>query len=190
MILYFHISGPMPPRQAAQILFPKIIVPLQKYLRLTRLQHLHPPDAIVSRLAVCLAHSASPEAFLSVFCNDQPSACIYAAFLAPRRTSGLGVGVGSPSPTNCGCCYGSPSQTCIQLAQSWHLHLPDAEDTASTDSPSGRKSSAAAASAMYILKPGMRFHLSRAGVTLYCYIQLEPLLILEQAQRVFGHKFV
>lgn len=153
----------MPPRQAAQVLFPKIIVPLQKYLRLTRLQHLHPPDTILSRLAICLAHSASPKAFLSVFRSEEPSASIFAAFLAPRRPTGL-----SAAPEAAVGCYRSSSLAHVQLAQSWRLHLLDAEG-------------ASRPPAMF-LKPGTRFHLSRAGVTLFCHIHLEPLLSLKRVK--------
>ncbi|VDM17336.1 unnamed protein product [Hydatigera taeniaeformis] len=157
-------SGTMPPRQAAQILFPKIIVPLQKYLRLTRLQHLHPPDTILSRLAVCLAHSASPEAFLSVFRSEEPSTSILAAFLAPRRPAGIRTALETPTG-----CYRSSSLAHIQLAQSWRLHLLDAESSSRPP-------------AMF-LKPGTRFHLSRAGVTLFCHIHLEPLLSLKRIKQ-------
>ncbi|KAM3183926.1 hypothetical protein ACTXT7_009381 [Hymenolepis weldensis] len=165
------LTGVVPPRQAAQFLFPKITVPLQKYLRLTRLQHLHPPDAILSRLAICLAHSASPEAFLSVFRSEEPSATIYASFIAPRRAPGV------ENTTTVWCC-GLQSMNSIQLAQSWHLHILDAED--SSRSRGGGQTSPA----MLLLKPGTRFHLSRAGVTLFCHIQLEPLLSLRRAKRV------
>ncbi|KAL5112054.1 Vang-like protein 1 [Taenia crassiceps] len=157
-------NGTMPPRQAAQILFPKIIVPLQKYLRLTRLQHLHPPDTILSRLAVCLAHSASAKAFLSIFRSEEPSASISAAFLAPRRPTGLGAA----SEAVVGC-YKSSSLANVHLAQSWRLHLLDAEG--------------ASRHPTMFLKPGTRFHLSRAGVTLFCHIHLEPLLSLRRVKQ-------
>ena len=154
----------MPPRQAAQILFPKIVVPLQKYLRLTRLQHLHPPDAILSRLAACLSYAASPEAFLSIFRGGESSANILAAFLTPRQPTDLGTG---PSSASIGCC--GPSLTQVRLTQSWHLQILDAEGV--PRHPSGM-----------FLKPGTRFHLSRAGVTLFCHIQLEPLLSLKRVK--------
>ncbi|EUB64913.1 Vang-like protein [Echinococcus granulosus] len=157
-------NGTMPPRQAAQVLFPKIIVPLQKYLRLTRLQHLHPPDTILSRLSVCLAHSASAEAFLSVFRSEEPSSSVFAAFLAPRRPTGLGA-----APEAVVGCYRPSSLAHVQLAQSWRLHLIDAEG-------------ASRPPAMF-LKPGTRFHLSRAGVTLFCHIHLEPLLSLKRVKQ-------
>ncbi len=151
----------MAPRQAAQVIFPKIIVPLQKYLRLTRLQHLHPPDAILSRLAVCLSHSVSADAFLSVYRSGQASTTVLSAFLAPKRPPG-----GYPNKSASTACCG-PSPTRVQLAQSWHLHVLDSEE----GSPS------------LLLKPGTRFHLYRAGVTLFCQIQLEPLLSIQRVDR-------
>ncbi|CDS40369.1 Strabismus [Echinococcus multilocularis] len=157
-------NGTMPPRQAAQVLFPKIIVPLQKYLRLTRLQHLHPPDTILSRLSVCLAHSASAEAFLSIFRSEEPNSSVFAAFLAPRRPTDLGA-----APEAVVGCYRPSSLAHVQLAQSWRLHLIDAEG-------------ASRPPAMF-LKPGTRFHLSRAGVTLFCHIHLEPLLSLKRVKQ-------
>ncbi|VDD80861.1 unnamed protein product [Mesocestoides corti] len=149
--------GSMTPRQAAQLLFPKIIVPLQKYLRVTRLQHLHPPDSILSRLAICLSHSASPEAFLSIFRAREPSTTVFSAFLAPKRPTGH---TKVQSPTTC--CGSSPSKTI--LAQSWHLHILDSEE----------------GSPAMLLKPGTRFYLYRAGVMLFCQIQLEPLLCINR----------
>ncbi|VDN99731.1 unnamed protein product [Rodentolepis nana] len=166
-----YLIGVFSPRQAAQFLFPKLTVPLQKYLRFTRLQHLHPPDAILSRLALCLAHSASPEAFLSVYRCEEPSTTIYASFIAPRRAPGV------QNAPSVGCC-GLKSTNSVQLAQSWRLHILDAED--SSHSLGGSQTSPN----MLLLKPGTRFRLSRAGVTLFCHIQFEPLLSLKRVKRV------
>lgn len=145
---------------------------MQKYLRLTRLQHLHPPDAILSRLAVCLANSASPEAFLSAFRHKEPSTTVFASFLAPRKFPG------TQNAPSAGCC-GPRSTVSVQLAQSWCLHVLEPEDPSSR-SRSGSRTSPA----MLLLKPGTRFQLSRAGVTLFCHIQLEPLLSLKRVRRI------
>lgn len=118
-----------------------------------------------------MAHSASPEAFLSVFRSEEPSATIYASFIAPRRAPEV------QNTTTVWCC-GPQSMNSIQLTQSWHLHILDAED--SSHSRGGGQTSPA----MLLLKPGTRFHLSRAGVTLFCHVQLEPLLSLKRAKRV------
>ncbi|VDK55420.1 unnamed protein product, partial [Dibothriocephalus latus] len=64
------------------MIFPKVIVPLQKYLRLTRLQHLHPPDNVLSRLSTVIAHNCSPETFLTAYSLGQPFTTITAAFVS------------------------------------------------------------------------------------------------------------
>uniref|UniRef100_A0ABD2VRH4 Vang-like protein n=1 Tax=Trichogramma kaykai TaxID=54128 RepID=A0ABD2VRH4_9HYME len=60
------------PMEAAQSVFPSMARPLQKYLRITRQQPRHTVDAILERLAKCLAQDATPRAFLEHFLVTAP----------------------------------------------------------------------------------------------------------------------
>ncbi|KAH9594757.1 Vang-like protein 1 [Schistosoma haematobium] len=55
------------PYEAAQAVFPTLIRPLQKYMRVTRQQARHPVDMVIDHLALCLAYGLSPHAFLERF---------------------------------------------------------------------------------------------------------------------------
>ncbi|KER30641.1 hypothetical protein T265_02990 [Opisthorchis viverrini] len=55
------------PYEAAQAVFPTLIRPLQKYMRVTRQQARHPVDMVIDHLALCLAYGLSPQAFLERF---------------------------------------------------------------------------------------------------------------------------
>lgn len=154
-------------------MFPKIVVPLQKYLRLTRLQHLHPPDAILAHLAVCLSHSVSAEAFLSIYRSTQSNAAVMSARnmtpkLPIRGHNAAAKTPNAKTPTS----SSFAGSTGVQLVQSWLLHVLDTDDGSSP----------------LMLKPGTRFHLYRAGVTLFCQIQLEPLLNLKRVGGRFNLK--
>ncbi|KAJ8686390.1 hypothetical protein QAD02_022184 [Eretmocerus hayati] len=65
-------TGPLDPMEAAQSIFPSMSRALQKYLRITRQQPRHSVEAILERLANCLAQDASAIAFLEPFLNTSP----------------------------------------------------------------------------------------------------------------------
>ncbi|CAI6368966.1 unnamed protein product [Macrosiphum euphorbiae] len=62
----------MDPYEAAQAVFPTIARSLQKYLRVTRQQPRHTVETILSHLALCLTHDASPKAFLEPYLSAAP----------------------------------------------------------------------------------------------------------------------
>lgn len=62
----------MDPYEAAQAVFPTIARSLQKYLRVTRQQPRHTVETILSHLALCLTHDASPKAFLEPYLSASP----------------------------------------------------------------------------------------------------------------------
>lgn len=62
----------MDPYEAAQAVFPTIARSLQKYLRVTRQQPRHTVESILSHLALCLTHDASPKAFLEPYLSASP----------------------------------------------------------------------------------------------------------------------
>ncbi|XP_050533485.1 vang-like protein 2 isoform X2 [Daktulosphaira vitifoliae] len=62
----------MDPYEAAQAVFPTIARSLQKYLRVTRQQPRHTVESILSHLALCLTHDASPKAFLEPYLSAAP----------------------------------------------------------------------------------------------------------------------
>lgn len=63
----FNADKTLDPYEAAQAVFPTLIRPLQKYMRVTRQQARHPVDMVIDHLAVCLAYGLSPQAFLERF---------------------------------------------------------------------------------------------------------------------------
>lgn len=65
-------SGPMDPMEAAQAVFPSMLKPLQKYLRVTRQHPHHSVESILHRLSRCLAQDAAPRAFLEPFLTMGP----------------------------------------------------------------------------------------------------------------------
>ncbi|VDL95671.1 unnamed protein product [Schistocephalus solidus] len=161
------------------MIFPKVIVPLQKYLRLTRLQHLHPPDNILSRLSTSIAHNCSPAAFLAVYSLGKPFTTITAAFASAglpvqRRSHGGCNGevhrtaccqsqLHRPASCSAGgvkCCSSGPQN--VHLLQSWCL----SSETLPLSRP---------------LQPGTRFRLSRAGVTLFCTVHANTLFQLKRS---------
>lgn len=74
MIIFFFLGGgsAMDPYEAAQAVFPTIARSLQKYLRVTRQQPRHTVESILSHLALCLTHDASPKAFLEPYLSASP----------------------------------------------------------------------------------------------------------------------
>lgn len=62
----------MDPYEAAQAVFPTIARSLQKYLRVTRQQPRHTVESILSHLALCLTHDASPKSFLEPYLSASP----------------------------------------------------------------------------------------------------------------------
>ncbi|KAH8853065.1 Vang-like protein isoform 2 [Schistosoma japonicum] len=78
------------PYEAAQAVFPTLIRPLQKYMRVTRQQARHPVDMVIDHLALCLAYGLSPHAFLERFnpsaaTPQQDAAAAAAAISTVRR---------------------------------------------------------------------------------------------------------
>lgn len=69
------VGAPMSASEAAQSVFPSIARPLQKYLRVTRQQPHHAPDAITAHLAQCLTHDAASLAFLQPYLQPEPTGC-------------------------------------------------------------------------------------------------------------------
>ncbi|VDP65771.1 unnamed protein product [Echinostoma caproni] len=63
----FSQEKSLDPYEAAQAVFPTLIRPLQKYMRVTRQQARHPVDMVIDHLALCLAYGLSPHAFLERF---------------------------------------------------------------------------------------------------------------------------
>ncbi|KAL3315346.1 Vang-like protein 1 [Cichlidogyrus casuarinus] len=76
--------------EAAQAVFPSLIRPLQKFIRVTRQQARHPVDAVIDHLAMCLAYGLSPQAFLERFSltssnpQQDASTASHAVFMAKR----------------------------------------------------------------------------------------------------------
>ncbi|CAH8439764.1 unnamed protein product [Heterobilharzia americana] len=78
------------PYEAAQAVFPTLIRPLQKYMRVTRQQARHPVDMVIDHLALCLAYGLSPHAFLERFnpsaaTPQQDAAAAAAAIVTAKR---------------------------------------------------------------------------------------------------------
>ncbi|CAH8442392.1 unnamed protein product [Schistosoma turkestanicum] len=77
------------PYEAAQAVFPTLIRPLQKYMRVTRQQARHPVDMVIDHLALCLAYGLSPHAFLERFnplaATPQQDAAAAAAAIATAK---------------------------------------------------------------------------------------------------------
>ncbi|XP_068127124.1 vang-like protein 1 [Hyperolius riggenbachi] len=65
-------SQVLPPREAAQSVFPLIAQSLQRYLRSTQQAHLYSMEAIVQHLTQCLTHSISAQAFLEQYLKPGP----------------------------------------------------------------------------------------------------------------------
>jgi len=65
-------SLPMDSYEAAQTIFPSIVRPLQKYLRITRQQPRHTMDSILSHLATIITYDMSPKAFLEKYLVTRP----------------------------------------------------------------------------------------------------------------------
>ncbi|CAL8107435.1 unnamed protein product [Calicophoron daubneyi] len=63
----YNAGKSLDPYEAAQAVFPTLIRPLQKYMRVTRQQARHPVDMVIDHLALCLAYGLSPQAFLERF---------------------------------------------------------------------------------------------------------------------------
>jgi vang-like len=53
--------------EAAQTIFPSIVRPLQKYLRITRQQPRHTMDSILAHLATTITFDMAPKAFLEKY---------------------------------------------------------------------------------------------------------------------------
>jgi hypothetical protein len=53
--------------EAAQTIFPSIVRPLQKYLRITRQQPRHTMDSILAHLATIITFDMAPKAFLEKY---------------------------------------------------------------------------------------------------------------------------
>lgn len=54
----------MSPDEAAQAIFPALVRPLQKYLRITRQQPKYTVENILTHLTLCISHELSSKAFL------------------------------------------------------------------------------------------------------------------------------
>lgn len=65
-------SVPMDSYEAAQTIFPSIVRPLQKYLRITRQQPRHTMDSILSHLATIITYDMAPKAFLEKYLVTKP----------------------------------------------------------------------------------------------------------------------
>ncbi|XP_073473712.1 vang-like protein 1 isoform X3 [Aquarana catesbeiana] len=69
-------SQALPPREAAQSIFPLVAQSLQRYLRTTRQAHLYSMEAIIHHLSQCLTHNMSAQAFLEQYLRPGPT-CQY-----------------------------------------------------------------------------------------------------------------
>uniref|UniRef100_A0A1I8I2D5 Vang-like protein n=1 Tax=Macrostomum lignano TaxID=282301 RepID=A0A1I8I2D5_9PLAT len=58
------ISRQMEASEAAQAVFPTLLRPLQRYLRVTRQQPRYSMDAVLQHLAACIRHGLGPRAFI------------------------------------------------------------------------------------------------------------------------------
>lgn len=65
-------SPGLPPREAAQSIFPLIAQSLQRYLRTTRQAHLYTMEAIIQHLSQCLTYNMSAQAFLEQYLRPGP----------------------------------------------------------------------------------------------------------------------
>ncbi|XP_023337277.1 vang-like protein 1 [Eurytemora carolleeae] len=65
-------STPMDSYEAAQTIFPSIVRPLQKYLRITRQQPRHTMDSILTHLATTITYDMAPKAFLEKYLITRP----------------------------------------------------------------------------------------------------------------------
>jgi len=65
-------SLPMDSYEAAQTIFPSIVRPLQKYLRITRQQPRHTMDSILTHLATIITYDMAPKVFLEKYLVTRP----------------------------------------------------------------------------------------------------------------------
>lgn len=67
---YSGAIGGMNPYEAAQAIFPTLVRPMQKYLRITRQQPRYKMENVLNHLAICISHEMSSKAFLERYLSQ------------------------------------------------------------------------------------------------------------------------
>lgn len=67
---YSGAIGGMNPCEAAQAIFPTLVRPMQKYLRITRQQPRYKMENVLNHLAICISHEMSSKAFLERYLSQ------------------------------------------------------------------------------------------------------------------------